>query len=776
MDKTVTDLSGTWRISYLDNKTVTEKHVDPKTVSEVEAIGNALDAAVPGDFLLTLHRAGILPDPYFGNNSWEYQKYEYTHVWYCTDFTVENRDTDRLYFDFEGLDTVCEIYLNGNLIGKTDNMFIPHAVKANGIIAGKNELVVHFIPVMVAAREKRLPLMCHTLFYSFEALYTRKPMHSYGWDIMPRILSCGIYKPVTLRERANDSIDELHLFTLRADAEKRTARVRIYFALNLSADNPREYRIEIDGKCGSSTFHEECCPHHTEYTRLAFGIENCRLWWPKNHGEQNLYDVVARLWHGDELVDIKTMKFGIRTAELIRTDAIRDGVGDFTFRINGRPIFCLGTNWVPMSPFHCEDEQRQPRALELLDESGCNMVRVWGGSVYPDDGFYDFCDEHGIMVWQDFALACAVYPQDEEFCKKIETEATAVVKRLRHHASLVLWAGDNECDSTCEGWNGYRRDPNDNVITRRVLPEVIRNHDFTRQYLPSSPYVSPEAYRDRLPTPEAHLWDSDRYYFKKDYYKKATCYFASEIGYHGCPSPSSLRKFIGEDKLWPINDENGKPNLHWLAHTSEAQDDGELSYVYRAGLHQKEVRYLFGSLPDTVDEYALLSQISQAEAFKYFVESFRAKKWRRTGILWWNLLDGWPQVADAVVDYYYHKKMAFEYLKRSQSPLCLMLNEQDDGTLTLIAANDTCTDMSGSYSVTNVTEGKKIAQGDFSVDNNENIPLTSINADQSYAVYMIEWTAGGQTYRNHYTSGIIGMDAGQYMRDMKKIGFDDYTE
>ena len=773
MDQVILNLNEGWKLTYADSASFRAMENPPRTVAQAEAVGKPMMAEVPGDFLRELWKSGVLPDPYFGTNAWEYQKYEWTHVWYYRTFTVESGNLDRMAFDFAGLDTLTEIYLNGELIGKTDNMFIPHRVPAKGVRRGRNELVIHFIPVMVAAREKRLPVMCHTLFYSFEALYTRKPMHSYGWDIMPRILSCGIWKPVTLVEEAKDSIDELFLFTLSADPERRSARVRIYFALNLEADDPREYRIEIDGACGESRFREECCPRHTEYTRLAFRMNDCHLWWPKNQGEQALYDVTARLWHGDTLVDTKKTKLGIRTVTLSRTDAMHGDEGDFTFRVNGRPIFCMGTNWVPLSPFHCEDAARLPRALALLDDSGCNMVRVWGGSVYPDDAFYDFCDEHGILVWQDFAMACAVYPRDADFCRAIEEEATAVVKRLRQHPSLALWAGDNECDATCEGWNGYRRDPNDNILTRQILPEVVRTHDFTREYLPSSPYISPESYAKRLPTPEAHLWGPRRW-FKDDDYEKAPCCFASEIGYHGCPSVRSLKKIIGEDHLWPIENEQGEIDLHWLAHTTEAQADGELAYRYRARLHPAQVKLMFGALPDNIETYSAMSQISQAEALKHFIELFRTQKWRRTGILWWNLLDGWPQVSDAAVGYDFEPKLAYYYIKRVQTPVCLMFTEPKDGKITLVAANDTDREATVSYRVSRASDGKLLTAGTLTVPANENAAASQCDADpDAYRMYLVEWELDGKTFRNHFCTGMMGMSYEAYRADLAACGLDE---
>jgi beta-mannosidase len=246
------------------------------------------------------------------------------------------------------------------------------------------------------------------------------------------------------------------------------------------------------------------------------------------------------------LCDEKDIRFGVRSVELIRTSTTdENGNGEFLFKINGKKIFCLGTNWVPLDAFHSRDLERLAPALEMIDDIGCNMIRCWGGNVYENDAFYEYCDEHGIMIWQDFGMGCGVYPQDACFAEKLRVEAVAVIKRLRQHASLILWAGDNEVD-VFSASDGFRRNPNHNILTRQILPQALRENDLVRPYLPSSPYVDEEAFQTRKPTSEEHLW-GPRDYFKGNYYGTSKCHFASETGYHGCPSPKSLEKFISKE-------------------------------------------------------------------------------------------------------------------------------------------------------------------------------------------------------------------------------------
>jgi len=377
------------------------------------------------------------------------------------------------------------------------------------------------------------------------------------------------------------------------------------------------------------------------------------------------------------------------------------------------------------------------------------------------------------MVWQDFAMACELVPQDDMFSAAMAEEAAAVIKKYRNHASLVLWAGDNECDQSFGGALGMGRDPNSNIITRRVLPGVLKAHDFTRPYLPSSPYTDEEAFLTGGCLSEEHLW-GPRDYFKGDYYSTSVCHFASETGYHGCPSPASLEKFLAPEHLWPWFDaEKGRANDGWLAHAASPELKADAPYAYRIKLMSDQVKTLFGHEPETLEAFSAASQISQAEAKKYFIERFRVSKWRRTGIIWWNLIDGWPQISDAVVDYYLTRKLAYSYIKRSQQPVCLMFDEPAGGTLTLYAVNDTPRDEKLSFSVTGMFSGTI-----FAIDMPAEVP-----ADASVPVwskpcggeerefYLIEWQ-GGCAGKNHYMTGLRGMDADAYLKALGGCGFE----
>lgn len=738
------------------------------TVSELDAAGfTQLSASVPGNFELELVKAGIEPDFYDSTNVWNAQKYEATHVWYSTRVEIQNESQ---YLLFEGIDTFAEIYVNGGLSATSDNMFLPCGVKT-GLRVGSNEILVHILPAMLEARKHISPAACNAMEYNYASLYQRKAAHMYGWDIMPRIVSAGLWKPVHICEEKPDHINEVYVVTHRIDFEANRAYARIYVNADLSGDFAQEYSIRIEGRCGESFFCKETTLWHNTYA-FPFEIDDCCLWYPRNAGQSSLYDTKVTLLHRGKICDTYCLKIGVRTVELERADDTKGTDGEFVFRINGKKIFCLGTNWVPLDAFHSQDPKRLPQALELLSDVGCNMVRCWGGNVYESDEFFDYCDAHGILVWQDFAMGCAVYPQDDCFAKKMEQEAVYQIKRLRNHPSLVLWAGDNEGDQVFYDGIGVRRDPNRNRLTREILRRAVEMHDYSRPYLPSSPFFSEAVFRREAELPEMHLW-GPRDYFKGNFYKNTFCHFASETGYHGFPAVSSLKRFLRKPEI--IFEESGAPTQEYLAHAASMEPSPNAPYAFRIRLAYDQVETLFGSAERNLADFVRQSQISQAEAKKYFIEKFRIAKWKRTGIIWWNLLDGWPQISDAVIDYYFTKKLAYYYIRRSQNPVCLMFDEPTRQRLHLVGVNDLQTPMHLQYKVIRIEaspelmlNGEVVLQPDSSTE----IDFLKIQPDEQ-AFYLIEWDgdAGG---RNHYYTNLLNIDYHKYLLALTQCGMAEF--
>lgn len=761
-----------WNVAYAHHEQCHQKHFC--TIKDLEQSGfDILSANVPGNFELDLIKAGKLEDLYFGTNTLKAQELEDVHVWYYTKVNIEKTNQ---YLHFDGIDTFSDIYVNGVLVKSTDNMHLAYDVETEWIM-GENEVVVHIKPTMLEARAFTPPAVCFAQKYNYPSLYVRKAAHMFGWDIMPRIVSAGLWKGVTICEKKSDKINEVYLTTNKIEKQTdgtNVAHMRFYINTELSGVFSQEYSVKIEGRCRDSCFAMEQKLWHNTHA-FKFSIPNCKLWWPKHTGESSLYDVSIALMKGEEVCDTYQFSAGVRTIELERTDVTdKEGNGEFCFRVNGKKVFVLGTNWVPLDAFHSNDENRLPKALELLDEIGCNMVRCWGGNVYESKEFFDYCDNHGIMVWQDFAMGCAVYPDEEQFVKKLTEEAVYHIKRLRNHPSLALWAGDNECDLVLK-WAGIIQNPNYNSLTRNVLKRLVEMHDYSRPYLPSSPFVSNAAFHKEGLMPEDHLW-GPRDYFKGPYYKDSFVHFVSETGYHGFPSPKSLEKFLEHpEKIFKAD---GVATDEYLVHAAGMELDKNAPYAYRIKLAYDQVVTLFGKAEEEFGDFVRQSQISQAEANKYFIEKFRIGKWKRTGILWWNLLDGWPQVSDAIVDYYYTKKLAFHYIKRSQEPVCLMFDEPQEGRLRLVAVNDLPAHKNISYVVKkymDITNDVVVLSGEVSLEADTAATIDSITiSENEKEFYYMEWTMDGKTYKNHYFTNIIDIDYQAYMQALKKYGMDEF--
>lgn len=787
-------LCGDWTLTYVANKSFRQSGLNPATDSELVSTGwERVGAKVPGNFELDLQRAGVVGEPFYACNTIELQKFENLHLFYSRKFELDFEPDENTVLHFDGIDTIADIFVNGRLIGSADNMLVPFEYKRANLKKGENEIVVHITPACIAAREYEVPVTCTHQQYGYDSLQIRKAPHMYGWDIMPRAVSGGIWRPCYVEERAADRIDDLFVYTHDAKSDGSWAAFGFFWNLTVAEDEIRDYGLKIHAECGDSKldWYNDKLAHTGG--RAVIGIGNPKLWMPRNYGEPNLYDVTATLcYKGEPVYEYKT-RAGLRTIELDRTSTTdKDGNGEFCFRINGKKVFWQGSNWVPVDAYHSRDAERLPEILPMLTDLNCNCVRCWGGNVYEDDIFFNFCDENGIMVWQDFAHACGINPQTDDYCARFASEVEKIVKRLRNHTSIVLWAGDNECDDNYQWFGGYvKRDPNSNRLTREVIPKVLLAHDFTRPYLPSSPYMDEHAFQMRKAgkleaTSEQHLW-GPRDYFKGNFYKNSICHFASETGYHGCPSPESLKKYIRPEQLWhwkkyPDNDRIPKDD--WCCHAACADLDGRDGCVYRIKLMSDQVKTLFPAFREHEAEYglekfALASQISQAEAKKYFIERFRVTKWRRTGIIWWNLIDGWPQISDAVVDYYGVKKLAYHYIKRSQQQLCLIFNEPEGGVLPLHVVSDLQKDVTVKYKVTDFVSGEVVVESECLARANEsNQIFAKPMSDGEKRFYLIEWeyTLDGAVVKgkNHYVTNIIDLDYDEYMSWIKKAGFDEF--
>jgi len=754
-------LDGEWRLSYFTEGEVEVEHPDGLAQADVATVA----AMVPGNVELDLLRAGKLPEPFTGLNIYGLKPLEACQWWYTTRFeTPPDLSGQDCRLTFHGVDCAATIWLNGAKLGETDNMLIAHTFAVGHLLRtdAPNDLAVQLRSPINAARGFRYEPSQVAMSTNHEQLHVRKAPHMYGWDIAPRAVSAGLWRSVDLEVHERTEIVDISYATRSLDDHH--AWLSVTWQFSTDAVHLTGYVLRFTGRCGGHQF-EQTEPAHFLAGSCFIAVENPKPWSPKGYGEANLYELRCELLRDGEVVDSRTDHIGLRTVVLERTETNAEGDGgQFLFKVNGTPILCKGSNWVPLDAFHSRDAERYAPVLALCDDIGCNILRCWGGNVYEDTPFFDFCDRHGIMVWQDFSFACALYPQDEAFLQRVHEEAEFVVRKLRNHASIILWSGDNEIDMA---YMQRGLDPAHNRISREVLPWVCAACDPYREYLPSSPYTSPEVVKRGMAgefmMPEQHLW-GPRDYFKGRYYAENTAHFASEMGYHGCPNVSSIHRFIDADALWPWQD-----NDQWRAHAADPVPEGG-PFQYRTKLMADQIREMFGAIPDTLEDFALASQISQAEAKKFFIEMFRIAKWRKTGIIWWNLIDCWPQFSDAVVDYYFVKKLAYWYIKRVQQPLCIMVGEPDGWHCRVVAGNDSNVPCEGSYRIVDGDSEAVLLEGAFHVPANANGELGRIRVSHGeHRLFLIHWELEGETFGNHYLLGKPPFSFDQYRAYLAKI-------
>ena len=768
MARRITSLNGTWSLTYGACPDY------PKNSPQTAPPANwpTIPAKVPGNVEIDMAAAGKIGPLEIGDRVLQALKLEDYQWWYKRKFLAGHGGPgEKAELVFEGLDCIATVWLNGKEVGKGANMLVAQRFDVtSALLPGQmNEVVVRIDPAVLAGLAYPHTGWEHPANGHWEHLHVRKAAHMYGWDIMPRIVSAGLWKDVNLEWVKPARISGAYWFTRAVDVEQGTATVAVQWNLDgVNTDGKHKVEVVLRRNGATSAHWEATVTDAAGQHDIA--LEHAALWWPRGHGERPLYEATVTLQDPNgKVIDRRVDRIGVRTIELDRTDLLTpDGKGKFGFTVNGVPIFVKGTDYSCLDGLHSRDHLHVDRTVELMAEANCNMARCWGGNVYPEDRFFDLCDAAGIMVWQDFNMACAVYPKDDEFLDAIDKEAREIVPRLRNHPSLALWSGNNECDDAFEWTKEAGRppvDPNLDLSTRKTIPNVLKELDPNRSYLPSSPYHSPAVFAagNRMDSmPEVHLW-GPRGYFKAPFYTSSEAHFASEIGYHGCPSRASLERMMDPKFLQPWV--NGKEwNDEWLTKSCRSDPDDRTT-VGRNDLMVNQVKALFGKCPDNLDEFILASQITQAEAMKFFVEMFRQQKGHKQGILWWNIRDGWPILSDAVVDYYFNRKLAYFYLQAVQRDVQAICCEQADGKHEVVVVNDTLKPAKGHVEILRAGSTARLIDTAFHVEANGKASAGSIAHPAKNEMWQIKWTTEG-----------VGEQASHYLAFTPTISFAEYKE
>ncbi len=606
-------------------------------------------ATVPGNVQWDLHKLGILDDPFFADNADHYRWCEEVDFWYRRKLPkIKLSENQRAILHFEGLDCFATVWIDGKEVGKHSNMFVPYWIDITEYLKADEqaEIVIRLASTFQEVeRSQRDPNMHPPI----ERTRIRKAQISFGWDIGPRLVTVGIWRPVRLEiiesgrilyagARTIDIKDNSAYmeFVATIDWHDRPSRVKVvanYDGKEISAD------LEVNGGMNDVV--------------IPFAIDNPRLWWPKGKGKQNLYDMNVKIILNDKILDEKQTRFGICKVEKVEEPREDGGLG-FRLKVNNADYLAKGLNWTPSDALLGRiTDDRIRELVKLASDANVNMFRVWGGGVYEPESFFRACEEEGILVWQDFMFACSLYPQDQEFINEVKYEVEKIVRMYRGYVALALWSGDNEIDAICGPEAGT-------LISRKTIPEVLKKLDPHRPYIPSSPFSVPGKDPNDKKYGDVHLWNHTIRHDDK-FYTDPIPNFVSEIGRISLPSKTTIDSFMPKDKQWPVD------NSLWLYHSSDTNRWG----IYRNIYHVLEcVKNCGYPEPKSLDELIEVTQQIQADACKFWIE-FYGNSPQCWGLLIWNLCDCWPQVSDAAIVSHQNleKKKAYYAIKDAYGKL-----------------------------------------------------------------------------------------------------------
>ena len=616
------------------------------------------EARVPGTVYTDLLRNGNMEDPYWKDNedaicSLMEKDYEYQ----CTFQGEETEDLSNAFLRFEGLDTVADIYLNNVHVGNAESMHRTWEYPVKEVLSpGENTLKVVFhspLKFIAQAYKKYGNIGNDDTYEGF--MHLRKAHYMFGWDWGAHLPDAGIFRPVSLCSVSHGRIDSVYI---RQCHEENKCTLK--FEGDCIRETPGEYQWRVLVTAPDGQKYETALSAEGEGQLV---IEDPELWWPNGLGDQPLYQVEAQLLYEGNVEDTWKKRIGLRTMTMQRK---KDQYGEsFAHEVNGKAFFAMGADYIPEE--HLLGRRSEEKTRKLLEDcklANFNVIRVWGGGFYPDDWFFDICDELGLVVWQDFMFACSVYELTPEFEANIRKEFADNIKRLRHHASLGLWCGNNEMemfvDERC--WVTKASEVRDYLFMyERIIPEVLREYDPETFYWPASPssggsFDNPND-PDRGDVHYWKVWHGNRPFSE---YRKHFFRYASEFGFQALPSQKTIETFTEDPDDW---------NLFSYIMEKHQRNYGANGKIMN--YMQQTYRY-----PGDFDTVIYASQLLQADAIRYGVEHFRRNRGRCMGAVYWQLNDCWPVISWSSIDYTGRWKALHYYAKRFFAPVMISCQEE----------------------------------------------------------------------------------------------------
>ncbi len=638
-------------------------------------------AQVPGEIHSHLYRNGIIEDPFVMNNELDIQWVSDEDWEYRTNFVIDEKTLSKKHLEliFKGLDTYAKVVLNDVEILKANNAFREYKVDIKPYLIEKNELRIVFESASKTEQIKKdkLPYQLP----GGDRVFTRKPQFHYGWDWGPTLITSGVSKPIYLKSWNDYEIEDIHI--TEQSLNDSIAKLEAHFEVKSILDSPYTVSIYVNDVLNSETK----MSNKQEVFSLPITINNPKKWWPHNIGEPYLYTIDCVVKQGETILDKHQLKKGLRTIELVTE---KDSIGEsFYFKVNGTPVYAKGANYIPQHSFQNQVKNADyEKVLNDAVDANMNMLRVWGGGIYENDIFYDLCDEKGIMVWQDFMFACAMYPGDAEFLENVKVEARQQVKRLRDHACIALWCGNNE---NKEGWMrwGWQADRSEaekeeiwnsylNVFGN-ILPKTVNKYSEIDYWQSSPKYGRGNIkYKSEGDAHDWWIWH-DEYPF--EHLLDAVPRFMSEFGFQSFPSFETI-KYI-----------NGSESTSVSTKAFETHQKHPRGYSIIKNYMKRDY-----PVPDNDEDYVYVSQILQANGIVMGLEAQRRAKPYNMGTLYWQLNDCWPVISWSSIDFLGNWKALHYKTKKAFSDLLISSRLIDDN-LSVYIINDDLNSYSGNLKI-----------------------------------------------------------------------------
>ena len=636
-------------------------------------------AQVPGTVHQDLINHKQLPDPFYGINEQKIQWVENEDWEYRTAFTVtpEQLKRDDAQLVFEGLDTYADVYLNGALLLKADNMFVGYTIPVKSQLRiGENLLHIYFHSPI----QQTLP-QYNSNGFNYPAdndhhdkhlsIFSRKAPYSYGWDWGIRMVTSGIWRPVTIRFYDAASISDYHIKQLALTDQ--LANLSNELEINNILPRPLQAEVRIntsfEGSAEKSISQAITLQPGINHVSIPSEVTSPIRWMPNGWGKPALYDFSAQIIVEDKVVAEQSHRIGLRTVRLVN-EKDKDGES-FYFEVNGVPMFAKGANYIPQDALLTNvTTERYQTLFRDIREANMNVIRVWGGGTYEDDRFYDLADENGILVWQDFMFACTPYPSDPTFLKRVEAEACYNIRRLRNHASLAMWCGNNEILEALKYWGFDKNFPPEiyqemfrgyDKLFHQLLPAKVKELDADRFYIHSSPYFANWGRPEFWGIGDSHNWGV--WYGQKTFESLDTDLprFMSEFGFQSFPEMKTISTFAAPEDY---QIESEVMNAHQKSSIGNA--------LIRTYMERDYI------IPEKFEDFVYVGLVLQGQGMRHGLEAHRRNRPYCMGTLYWQLNDSWPVVSWSSIDYYGNWKALHYQAKRAFAPILINPIRQND--------------------------------------------------------------------------------------------------